>query len=85
MSKINDKVLSELLSNQLKKVDNYKKLAYNDLVRISKYLNKSIFNNDECVKWNGYITNNNNKSKGVYINFYFKQNKSALDRLLYLN
>ena len=84
MSKINDKVLSELLSRQLKKVDTTKKFEYSDIKRISKYLDKSIFNN-ECVIWKGYITNNNNQSKGVYINFYFRKKKYALHRLLYSN
>jgi hypothetical protein len=85
MSKINDKVLSELLSHQLKKVDGYKKLSFSDITRIAKYLDKSIFNTDECVLWKGYVTNCKNKSKGVYVNFYFKQKKYALHRLLYLN
>ncbi len=89
MSKVNDLVLSELLSSQLKKVDNYKKLSYNDLVRISKHLKSSIFNvqneNNNCVLWDGYVTNLNNKSKGVYVNFYYKKKKYALHRLLYLN
>ena len=85
MSKVNDIVLSELLSSQLKKVDNFKKLSYNDLVRISKHLKSTIFNSNDCVLWDGYITNLNNKSKGVYVNFYFKQKKFALHRLLYLN
>lgn len=84
MSKINDKVLSELLSRQLKKVDTAKKFEYSDIKRISKYLDKSIFNN-ECVLWKGYITNYNNQSKGVYINFYFRKKKYALHRLLYSN
>ena len=85
MSKINDKVLSELVSNQIKKMDNYKKFSYSDLLRISKYLSKSIFNTNECIIWNGYITNFEKKDKGVYVNFYFKQKKYALHRLLYVN
>jgi hypothetical protein len=84
MSKINDKVLSELLSRQLKKIDTAKKFEYSDIKRISKYLDKSIFN-DECILWKGYITNYNNQSKGVYINFYFRKKKYALHRLLYSN
>jgi hypothetical protein len=85
MSKINDKVLSELVSNQIKKMDNYKKLSYSDLLRISKYLSKSVFNTNDCVLWDGYITNFDKKDKGVYVNFYFKQKKYALHRLLYVN
>lgn len=85
MSKNSEKVLSELLSRQLKKVDTSKKFEYSDIKRISKYLDKSIFSNDECVLWRGYITNFNNQSKGVYINFYFRKKKYALHRLLYSN
>ena len=85
MSNNSDKVLSELLSKQLKKIDTAKRFAYSDIKRISKYLNNSIFNKDECVIWNGYITNYNNQSKGIYINFYFRKKKYALHRLLYSN
>ena len=85
MSKFNDKVLSELLSNQLKKVDKNKKLDYKDMKRLSKYLPKSIFQKDTCVIWNGYITNKDNIDKGVYINFYYRNKKYALHRLLYIN
>jgi hypothetical protein len=83
--KSSDKVLSELLSNQLKKVDIAKKLDYSDIRRLTKYIDKSIFNSSECVLWKGYVTNLNNKSKGTYINFFFKQKKYALHRLLYIN
>jgi hypothetical protein len=75
----------ELLQNQRKDIPSDKKLLYNDLKRISKYLPNSIFN-EECSLWNGYITS----IKGVnetnqYINFYFKGKKHALHRLLYVN
>lgn len=75
----------ELLQNQRKDIPSDKKLLYNDLKRISKYLPNSIFN-EGCSLWNGYITS----IKGVnetnqYINFYFKGKKHALHRLLYVN
>jgi hypothetical protein len=75
----------ELLQNQRKTIPSDKKLLYNDLKRISKYLPNSIFNN-ECSLWIGYITsikgvNNENQ----YINFYFKGKKHSLHRLLYIN
>ena len=85
MSKFNDKVLSELVSKQLKKVDNNKKFDYQDIKRLSKYVPDSIFQTDKCVLWTGYITNKDNFEKGVYINFYFRNKKYALHRLLYLN
>ena len=46
----------------------------------------SIFDEEKCVLWAGYITNLKNKRKGTYINFYFKDKKKvALHRLLYAN
>ena len=77
-------ILTELIKFQLKNVQSEKKLSYNDLVRISKYLNNSIFTN-ECSLWNGYITTIKNDDKNSYINFYFSGRKYALHRLLYIN
>jgi len=73
----NDNILVELIQNQRKNIIN-KKLSFYDLKRISKYLNKSIFDND-CSLWNGYI------NKNLYINIYYNGKKIALHRLLYLN
>ena len=81
----NNVFLKELLNNQLKNLNINKKLNYNDIKRISKFLTKSIFHKDECALWNGYITNEKNQSKGTYINFYFNKKKIALHRLLYNN
>lgn len=80
----NEKVLRELLSKQLKNIDLDKKLQFGDIKRIAKYLKESIFSN-KCSIWSGYITNVNKDNKGTYINFYFKEKKVALHRLLYLN
>jgi hypothetical protein len=75
----------ELLQNQRKDIPSDKKLLYNDLKRISKYLPNSIFN-DNCSLWNGYITSiKGNNNENQYINFYFKGKKHALHRLLYIN
>jgi hypothetical protein len=84
--KINkDTILTELLEHQRKNISSKKKLQYNDLKRISNYLNYSIFNNN-CSLWNGCLINNKDKdNKGYYINFYFKGKKIALHRLLYYN
>ncbi len=79
----NDKILIELIQKQRKNIIE-KKLLYNDLKRISKYLTKSIFNN-ECSLWNGYITTIKNDDKSSYINFYYNGKKFALHRLLYQN
>ncbi|QKF93819.1 hypothetical protein QKU48_gp0361 [Fadolivirus algeromassiliense] len=78
-------LLSEMLRRQLKNVPADKKLKYNDLKRLCKYINSNIFDESTCCLWNGYITNIKNESKGVYINFYFRGKKAALHRLLYIN
>lgn len=53
--------------------------------RICKYIDTSIFDKNKCCLWNGYITNINNSNKGTYVNFYFRNKKVALHRLLYSN
>ncbi len=81
----NNNFLKEMLTKQIKTVNSSKKLSYNDIKRISKFLNISIFDEDQCSLWTGYITNEKNQSKGTYINFYFNKKKIALHRLLFLN
>lgn len=81
----NNQLFKELIQKQRKDVPMDKRLQLNDLKRICKYIDTSIFNSDECCLWNGYITNINNATKGTYINFYFKKKKVALHRLLYCN
>ena len=87
-SKFNNKqaftIFIELINNQLKTLPNDKKLLYNDLKRICKYIKTSIFTN-ECSLWYGYITIIKNDDKKSYINFYYAGKKYALHRLLYLN
>jgi hypothetical protein len=80
----NDKILIELIQNQKKNITGDKKLLYNDLKRISKYLSNSIFNK-ECSIWNGYVTVIKNDEKNSYINFYYSGKKYSLHRLLYSN
>jgi hypothetical protein len=74
-----------MINKQLKNVDASKKFKLNDIHRICKYVNSSIFTKDACCVWTGYITNKYNLVKGTYINFYFKNKKLALHRLLYIN
>jgi len=81
----NNELFKELIEKQLKNIDNDKKLQYNDIKRICKYINSSIFDPNKCCIWYGYITNVNNSNKGTYINFYFRKKKAALHRLLYNN
>jgi hypothetical protein len=80
-----DEYLHELTSKQIKNISYDKRLNFSDLKRIAKYINGSIFSIDNCSLWRGYITNENNPIKGTYINFYFKNKKVALHRLLYIN
>ena len=81
----NQDLFNELLQNQLKNVPLEKKLRYADIKRLCKYINTSIFDENVCSMWTGYITNANNITKGIYINFYFNGAKMALHRLLYVN
>ena len=81
----NNDLFNELIKKQLKTIPTDKKMKYNDLKRLCKYLSTSIFDEKVCSIWTGYITNINNISKGIYINFYFKSHKVALHRLLYIN
>jgi hypothetical protein len=80
----NNDILRELINNQLKTLPNDKKLLYNDLKRICKYIKTSIFT-EECALWYGYITIIKNDDKKSYINFYYAGKKYALHRLLYIN
>lgn len=77
-------ILDELLKKQLKNVTT-NKLSYEDIKRLSKYIKSSIFDENACSIWNGYVTNTDNESKGVYINFYHNGKKIALHRILYSN
>jgi hypothetical protein len=79
------KMLREMIQRQLPDVPPEWRLSVNDMKRICKYINSSIFDPEKCSIWNGYITNMNNNNKGTYINFYFKNKKVALHRLLYSN
>lgn len=81
----NKKILKELISSQLKDIPVDRKLRYKDMLRISKYINSSMFDDNVCCIWNGYVTNIKNCKKGTYVNFYFKNKKVALHRLLYEN
>lgn len=80
-----DDILKELLSKQLKNIPSSKKLQFSDVKRISKYIDSSIFDENRCCLWDGYVTNMNNTCKGTYINFFFRKKKVALHRLLYVN
>ena len=78
-------IFRELIKHQLSNVPSQWKLHMNDMKRICKYINTSIFDKKKCCVWNGYITNINNTNKGTYVNFYFRNKKVALHRLLYSN
>lgn len=76
----------ELMKKQRHDVPFNKKFRYEDILRIIKYTNLSIFDSELCCIWSGYITNKDEPKKGTYINFYFKNKKKvALHRLLYIN
>jgi len=77
-------LLSEMINNQLNDVGT-KKLQYGDIKRLSTKLSTTIFDENVCSLWSGYITNANKIDKGIYINFYFDGKKAILHRLLYTN
>ena len=79
------KYLDELITKQLKNVPIERKLHNKDLRRIIKYINSSIFDENNCCMWNGYVTNEYNSKRGTYVNFFFRNKKVALHRLLYEN
>jgi len=86
-SKVNvnkNKLLTELCLKQRKKADKKYFLELNDLIRLLKNIDFSIFNKTECVLWKGYLTKCNN-NKSCYVNFYLKKRKLALHRILYIN
>ena len=76
----------EMVRNQLNNIHPSQTLRPTDIKRIAKYTTGSIFHKTDCAIWTGYITNMENKKKGTYVNFYFKNKKKvALHRLLYTN
>lgn len=77
-------LIHEFMSRQLPDIPKNKLLQYQDFKRITKYIDKSIFNIDTCCIWKGYVTNLKT-SKGIYINFFYRNKKIALHRLLYIN
>ena len=79
------KYIRELISNQLINISPHRRLLYKDLCRITKYINSSIFDENKCSIWYGYITNTQNIKKSTYINFFFRNKKVALHKLLYEN
>jgi len=83
MSSNKKNLMMELLDNQLKNVNHLKKLSYNDIKRIIKNIDTTIFSNKCCI-WKGYVANVDT-NKSAYINFYFREKKLALHRLLYSN
>ena len=61
------------------------KLGIRHIIRISKYLNKSIFDKNECSIWQGYIIIQNREYSCPFVNIYFKHKKVNLHRLLFIN
>lgn len=81
---MNNKILIELIENQISNIDTENKLYLSDMQRLSKNINDSIFDKNNCCLWNGTKIKKNN-NKGYYINFYFNKKKMSLHRILYIN
>ena len=84
MIKTKTDLLNELIHKQKKDVYYAKKLTYRDMNRIVKYIDKPIFGN-ECSIWLGYISCLGKDNNNYYINFFFRDKKVGLHRLLYSN
>jgi hypothetical protein len=77
---------AELKRRQLPTCPASKAFRPGDIQRIVQHTNTSIFDKEKCALWTGYITNLQNKRKGTYVNFYFRNKKKvALHRLLFAN
>ena len=79
-----NKLLIELINNQRIDANSEKKFSLKEITRLCNNITTSIFDENECCLWNGYISNLKN-GRDKYINFYYRGNKYALHRLLYLN
>ena len=67
-------ILTELINKQKMNIIATKKMNYKDMIRIIKNLDTSIFLENCCSIWNGYIVNDE-EGKSSYINFYFNKKK----------
>jgi len=82
---VKNMILDELKTMQIRDIPIDRKLHCKDLRRITKYINSSIFDENKCCMWDGYVTNETNSKRGTYVNFFFRNKKVALHRLLYEN
>lgn len=80
-----DYLLDELISKQLDDVPSEYKLSRKDLFRITKYIDKSIFSNDGCVLWQGYVKKLTTRKNPGEVCFFYKGKKKILHRLLFRN
>jgi hypothetical protein len=72
-------MINDLIKNQRKNINKNYKLSFNDLKRISKNFNNSIFDKNNCSLWKGSFIKNN------YINIFHNNKRVSLHRLLYIN
>jgi len=79
------KILDELVSRQIKNVMPELKLSYNDMIRVASNIDTSVFDENDCCFWKGYVTNKDMEYKSQYVNFFLKNKKCALHRVLYAN
>src|SRR5947208_2506553 len=80
-----DEIFNKLVMEQRLDIPANKRLQLRDIKRIARRVGGSIYDQNKCALWNGYITNVNNAIKGTYVNFYFRKKKVALHRLLFIN
>jgi hypothetical protein len=80
----NPELITEMIAKQRETRSVKYHLEKNDLSRICKNIDSSIFYSNECVLWKKFLTKSND-DKSCYINFYLRRSKFALHRLLYIN
>ena len=73
-------ILGKLMNDQRDNIQIEYRMLYNDLKRLSQYIDDDFFT-DMCCIWKRKIDYHNKK----YITFYFNKKKISLYRLLYIN
>ena len=87
----------EMIQRQLSGISTEDRLSVGDIKRICKKIDSSVFDPVKCSIWKGYVTGGKRadkakkalkpkkNDKGSYINFFFRNGKVALHRLLFRN
>jgi hypothetical protein len=75
--------MKDYINNIINNVPEQYKIDNHEVNRLTSHIEGDIFNSDECVLWNGYVTQS--KSNSVHVNYIIRGKKTSLSRLLYMN